>query len=120
MAKETEREPVPEVLEPGGRKYQLAEFMSSEDIAAAYADAVRLRAHELSEALDHAVGNWMHAARAQLAKRGDLELIRVHLPLYFDPSRKTRVFGPGGQLASQAAVERAIGQPKPPLQIAAS
>jgi hypothetical protein len=119
VAKETEQEPVPEVFEPGGRKHQLAEFMSSEDIAAAYVDAVRLRAHELSETLDHAIGNWMHDARRQLAKRDALELIRVHLPLYFDPSRKSRVFGPGGKLASQAAIERAIQQPKSPLQIAA-
>jgi hypothetical protein len=99
------------VFEPGGRKHQLVEFMSSEHIAAAYADAVRLRAHELSETLDRAIGNWMHDVRKQLAKRGDLELIRAHLPVYLDPSRKNPVFGPGGKLASQAAIERAIQAP---------
>ncbi|MGA8531529.1 MAG: hypothetical protein WB622_17550 [Acidobacteriaceae bacterium] len=119
VAKETEREPESEVFEPGGRKHQLVELMSSEDIAAAYADAVRLRAHELSETLDRAIGNWMHDARKQLSKRGDLEMIRTHLAVYFDPSRKSPVFGPGGKLASQAAIERAIQQAKPPLQIAA-
>jgi hypothetical protein len=82
--------------------------MSDEDIAAAYADAVRLRAHELSIELDHALGNWMHKARGTLAKRGRLELLREHLPVYFDPSRKTPVFGAGGRLASQAAIERVI------------
>jgi hypothetical protein len=116
---EKTKEPEPEVLEPGGRRHQLAEFMTSEDIAAAYADAVRLRAHELSEALDRAIGNWMHDARRQLARRGHLDLIRANLAVYFDPSRKTPVFGPGGRLASQAAIERAIQQGKPSLQIAA-
>jgi hypothetical protein len=114
-----EAQPEPEVLEPGGRKTQLAEFMSSEQIAAAYADAVRLRAHELTEVLDRAISNWMHDARKQLAKRGHLDLIRVHLPVYFDPTRKSPVFGPGGRLASQAAIERAIAQGKQPLQIGA-
>jgi hypothetical protein len=107
------KEPEPEVFEPGGRKHQLAQFMTSEAIAAAYADAVRLRAHELSETLDRAISNWMHDARQQLAKREDLHLIREHLPVYYDPSRKSPVFGPGGKLASQGAIERAICTGKP-------
>ena len=115
------REPEPEYeYEPGGRKHQLAQFMPSEHIAAAYADAVRLRAHELSETLDRAIGNWMHDARMQLAKRGDLELVREHLPVYFDPTRKNPVFGPGGKLASQAAIERAIQAPAQPVRAIAA
>jgi hypothetical protein len=103
------KEPEPEYdYEPGGRRTQWAEFMSSEDIAAAYADAVRLRARELSMQLDAALGNWMHDARQHLAKRGHLEMIRGLLPVYYDPSRKAPVFGSGGRLASQAAIERAI------------
>jgi hypothetical protein len=108
---ETTKEPAPETehdFEPGNRKTQIAELMSSEDIAAAYGDAVRLRARELSMKLDHALGDWMHDARQQLAKRGHLEMIRELLPVYYDPSRKTPVFGAGGKLASQAAIERAI------------
>jgi hypothetical protein len=108
MRPDTKAEPEPEVMEPGGRKHQLAEFMASEDIAAAYADATRLRAHELTMTLDGALGNWMHDARQVLAKREHLELIREFLPLYYDPTRKDPVFGPGGKLASQAAIERAI------------
>jgi len=47
-------------------------------------------------------------ARNVLSGRGQLELIREFLPVYFDPSRKASVFGPGGKLASQAAIERAV------------
>jgi hypothetical protein len=119
MKPDPKAEPEPEVMEPGGRRHQLAEFMTSEDIAAAYADATRLRAHELSETLDRALANWMHDARKVLAKRGHLELIREFLPLYYDPTRKDPVFGPGGKLASQAAIERAIAPGKPMRQIAA-
>jgi hypothetical protein len=108
-----EARPEPEVIEPSGRRRQLAELMSSEPLAAAYADAVRLRAHELSEALDRALGNWMHDARQQPAKRGDLELVRAHLRLYYDPSRQRPVFGPGGRLASPAAIGQAIAAPAP-------
>lgn len=109
----------PEVMEPGGRRHHLTEFMTSQNIAAAYADATRLRAHELSETLDRALGNWMHDARKALAERGHLELIREFLPLYYDPTRKEPVFGPGGKLASQAAIERAIRPGRPLREIAA-
>lgn len=60
-----------------------------------WSPSIRLRAHELSETLDRAISNWMHDARQQLAKREDLQLIREHLPVYYDPSRKAPVFGPG-------------------------
>jgi hypothetical protein len=111
----------PEVLEPGGRKHQLAELMTSEDIVAAYADAIRLRAHELSGALDSAISSWMRDARKVLAKRGHLDLIRHCLPVYYDPTRKQAVFGPGGGLVSREAIERAIQPPTRPVRaIAAS
>ncbi len=114
------KESGPEPLEPGGRKHQLTETMASEDLAAAYGDATRLRAHELGWQLDGTLGNWMKDARDVLAKRGHLELIREFLPVYYDPSRKAPVFGPGGKLVSQAAIERAIQPGKPLRQIAAS
>jgi Zn ribbon nucleic-acid-binding protein len=82
--------------------------MTSEALAAAYGDATRLRAHELTWHLDSTLGNWLKEARNVLSGRGQLELIREFLPVYFDPSRKAPVFGPGGKLTSQAAIERAI------------
>lgn len=109
-----------ETLEPGGRRHQLVEKMSSEDLAAAYGDATRLRAHELTWHLDGVLGNWMHDARQELAKRGDLELVRDFLPVYFDPSRKDPVFGPGGELAGQGSIEEALRPVRPLRQIAAS
>jgi hypothetical protein len=99
-----------EPYEPGGRKQQNAGDMTSDDLAAAYADATRLRAHELSWHLDGVLGNWMKEARDVLSKREHLELIREFLPVYFDPSRKVPVFGPGGKLASQGALEKAVSQ----------
>jgi hypothetical protein len=109
----------PEVVEPGGRRHQLTEKMTSEDLAAAYGDATRLRARELTWHVDGVLGNWMHGARQELARRGHLDLIREHLPFYFDPSRKQPVFGPGSTLVSQAAIERAAQPGKPLRQIAA-
>jgi hypothetical protein len=50
----------------------------------------------------------MKEVRDVLAKRGHLELIREFLPVYFDPSRKRPVFGPGGTLVNTGAIERAI------------
>jgi hypothetical protein len=117
--KETGKQPEAEkeVFEPGGRRQQRVEDMKSEALAAAYGDAARLRAHELAYTLDATLGNWMHEARATLGKRGHLEMIREYLPVYFDPSRKDPVFGPGGKLASQTAIERAIVPGKPLRQI---
>lgn len=118
MKPEPKPERVPETLEPGVRNHQLPGKMSSEDLAAAYADATRLRAHELSWGLDDALGTWMKNVRVVLAEREHLDLIREFLPVYFDPSRKQPVFGPGGKLVSPGAIERAI-QSKPLRQIAA-
>lgn len=97
-----------EVIEHTGRKNQRSENMTSEDLAAAYKDAVRLRAHELSWHLDGVLGSWLKDAQSVLAKRGHLDLIREFLAVYYDPTRKQAVFGPGAALVSQAAIERAI------------
>lgn len=97
-----------EPFEPGGRKNQRAQDMASEDLAAAYGDATRLRAHELGWQLDEALGNWLKGARNVLAERGHLDLVREHLPVYFDPSRKQAVFGPGAALIGHEAIEHPI------------
>src|SRR5258708_19527795 len=80
-------EPEPETMEPGGRSHQLTEKMTSEDLAAAYGDATRLRAHELTWHLDGVLGNWMHAARQELARPGPLELIHEFPPSSSAPPR---------------------------------
>lgn len=98
----------PEPTGPGGRKHQRVQDMTSEDLAAAYGDATRLRAHELAWHLGGVLGNWLKEARDVLAQRRHLDLIREHLPVYFDPSRKQPVFGPGAELVSQGVIERAI------------
>jgi hypothetical protein len=108
----------PEPREPGGRSTRKPGEMDSDSIAAAYADATRLRSHEVEYQLDLWLGKWMQDARDILAKRGHLDLIRELLPFYFDPSRKQAVFGPGGKLISQAAIERAIQPAKPVRAIA--
>jgi hypothetical protein len=102
------KEPEKEPHEPGGRKRQPVEKMSSEALAAAYGDGVRFRSHGPAGMLDEYLGSWLKDAREELRKRGHLEMIREHLAVYFDPSRNPPVFGPGGGLASQAAIEHAI------------
>jgi hypothetical protein len=103
-----EPEPEKEPHKPGGRKHQLIEKMSSEDLAAAYGDGVRLRSHGISPWTDETLGRWLRDARDELRKRGQLDLIKEWLPVYFDPSRTPAVFGPGAPMVSQAAIERAI------------
>ena len=105
--------PEPEPREPGGRNTREPDEMDSDNLAAAYGHATRLRAHEVEFQLDLWLGKWMKNARDVLAKRGHLERIREFLPFYFDPSRKQVVFGPGGKLVSQGAIERAIQPAKP-------
>jgi hypothetical protein len=82
--------------------------MSSEDLAAAYGDGVRFRSHGISSWTDETLGRWLRDARDELRKRGQLDLIKEWLPVYFDPSRTPAVFGPGAPMVSQAAIERAI------------
>jgi hypothetical protein len=107
---ETTKEPEPEkdVYEPGGRKHQLIEKMSSEALAAAYADGVRFRSHGISSWTDETLGRWLRDARDELRKRGQLDLVKECLPVYFDPSRNPPVFGPGAPMVSQTGIERAI------------
>ena len=97
-----------EVHEPGGRKHQLVDKMSDEALSAAYADGVRFRSHGITSWTDETVGRWLKEARAELKKRGKLDLIKESLPVYFDPSRQPPVFGPGAETVSQATIERAI------------
>jgi hypothetical protein len=104
-----EPEPEREPCEPGGRKHQLIEKMSTDDLAAAYGDGTRFRSHGPNYAmLDDYLARWLKMARDELAKRDQLDTIKEWLPVYFDPSRTPAVFGPGAALVSQAAIERAI------------
>ena len=104
-----EKEKEKEAYEPGGRKHQPIKDMSSEAIAAAYGDGVRFRAHAVDYTTDLRVGSWLGDAREELKKRGQLDLIKEYLPVYFDPSRSPAVFGPGAPMVSQGAIERAVG-----------
>jgi hypothetical protein len=103
-----EPEPEKEVHEPGGRKTQSIDKMSSDALAAAYGDGVRFRSHAISYTIDQTLGFWLRDAREELRKRGHLDLVKEYLPVYFDPSRNPAVFGPGASMVSQAAIERAI------------
>lgn len=105
----TTKEAQPEhEYEPGGRKHQMIDAMSSESLAAAYGDGVRFRSHGVSSWTDETIGRWLRDAREELRKRGKIDLVKECLPVYFDPSRTPAVFGPGAELVSQAAIERAI------------
>ena len=69
--------------------------------------------------LDYQLGEWLKVAHGELDKRGELDRVREHLPLYYDPSRRQAVFGPGAPLTSQAAIERVIQPARPVRAIAA-
>jgi hypothetical protein len=103
-----EPEPVREVSEPGGREQHPIDKMSNDALAAAYGDAVRFRAHGPDGSLDEYLAHWLRNARAELRKRGRLDLVKEYLQVYFDPSRTPAFFGPGAEAMSQAAIERAI------------
>jgi hypothetical protein len=105
--------------QPSGRKRQDPEDMTVEDLVAAFGLATRLRACEVEWKLDHYLGAWLEAARGELGKREELDRVREYLPVYYDPSRRATVFGPGSALVSVAAIERAIQPGKPLRQIAA-
>jgi hypothetical protein len=102
--------------EAAARKRREPKEMSSDELAAAFGLATRLRAHEVGWQLDHHLRAWLEAAREELNVRNELERVREHLPVYYDPSRKATVFGPGAPLASQAAIERAITHPGTPAR----
>jgi hypothetical protein len=76
------------------------EQMSTDDLAACYGLAGQLRRHEPEVRLDIALRLWMFTARKELEARGKLELIRDWLPVYFDPTKRVPVFGPGAALAA--------------------
>jgi hypothetical protein len=105
--------------ERGGRKTQRPEKMALEDLVLAFGLATRLRACEVADMLDHYLGEWLETARRELENRKELDRVREHLPLYFDPSRRQPVFGPGAPLTSQAAIERVIQPVRPVRAIAA-
>jgi hypothetical protein len=94
--------------EAGGRKRQEPKEMASDDLVAAFGLATRLRACEVDSLLDVTLKRWLLAAQRELESRKDLERVREHLPVYYDPTRRSAVFGPGAMLTSQAAIERAI------------
>ena len=77
--------------------------MSTDDLVACYGLAGRLRRFEPECSLDRALRVWMFTAREELAARGELERVREWLPVYFDPTRREPVFGPGAALAGPAA-----------------
>ena len=68
---------------------------------------MRFRSHGISSWTDETLGRWLKDAREELRKRGKLDLIKDHLPVYFDPSRTPAVFGPGAEMANQGAIEKA-------------
>jgi hypothetical protein len=101
--------------QPSGRKHQRPEKMALEDLVTAFGLATRLRACEVADMLDYQLKQWLDSARQELENRGELDRVREHLPLYYDPSRRQAVFGPGAPLTSQAAIERVI-QPGTPVR----
>jgi hypothetical protein len=94
--------------------------MSTDDLAAAFGLATRLRAREVSSLLDVTLKNWLLAAHSVLEKRNELERVREFLPVYYDPSRRDSLFGPGAPLTSQAAIERALQPPVKPVRAIAA
>ena len=68
--------------------------------------------------LDAALARWLVNAQEELKARKELERGREFLPVYFDPTRREALFGPGAPLTSQAAIERAIAPAKPVRAIA--
>jgi hypothetical protein len=106
--------------EPEGRKRQEVKAMSTDDLVAAFGLATRLRAHEVDWQLDLALKRWLLTAQEVLTGRKELERVREHLPVYFDPTRKTPVYGPGAPLTSQAAIERALQPATKPVRAIAA
>jgi hypothetical protein len=91
---------------PDVRHYREPGEMSTDDLAACYGLAGRLRRLEPDGSLDDALRLWMFRARKELESRGKLELIRDWLPVYFDPTRHEPVFGPGAALAGPPGDEK--------------
>jgi len=105
--------------EAAGRQRREPKEMSSDDLAAAFGLATRLRACELNSLTDVILKKWLLAAQEELERRKELERVREYLPVYYDPSRRNSVFGPGAALTSQAAIEKALQPVRPVRAIAA-
>jgi hypothetical protein len=80
--------------------------VSTDDLVTCYGLAGRLRRHEPAASLDMSLRLWMFTARQELESRGKLELIRDWLPVYFDPTKRNPVFGPGAALAGPPGDEK--------------
>jgi hypothetical protein len=80
--------------------------MSTDDLAAAYGVAARLRAFEIGGSIDCSLRLWMFTVKQELTGRGALERIRDYLPVYIDPTRREPVYGP------RAALSRPLGDGK--------
>ena len=100
------------------RDHQEPKSMSSDDLVACYGLAVRLRAHEPALDLDMALEKWLPRARKELESRGELDRIRELLPVYYDPTRRDPVFGPGAAMTSLTAIRNALQPAKPVRAIA--
>ena len=92
--------------------------MASDDLVSAFALATRLRAHEVDYGLDVMLKGFLAEAVKVLGSRKELDRVREFLPVYYDPTRKVAVFGPGAALTSQTAIEKALMPVKPLRQIA--
>jgi hypothetical protein len=72
--------------------------MSTDELVDCYGLAARLKSYGHGPSLDIALRLWMFRAQRELKNRGQLERIRDWLPVYFDPTRRTPVYGPGAAL----------------------
>jgi hypothetical protein len=82
--------------------------MSTDDLVACYGLAGRLRRLEPAAALDLALRLWMFTARKVLEARGELERVREWLPVYFDPTMREPLSGPGAAPAGPVGDEEGV------------
>jgi hypothetical protein len=82
--------------------------MSTDDLVACYGLAGRLRLLEPAASLDLALRLWMFTARKELEARGELERVREWLPVYFDPTMREPLSGPGAALAGPVGDEEGV------------
>jgi hypothetical protein len=106
--------------EAAGRKRQEPKEMTSDDLVTAFELATRLRAHEVDWQLDAMLRRWLGNALEELTARKELDRVREFLPVYYDPTRKSQVFGPGASLTSVAAMQKALQPPVKPVRAIAA
>ena len=106
--------------EADGRKRREPKEMTSDDLVAGFGLATRLRACEVDSLLDVTLKRWLLSAQRELESRKELERVREFLPVYYDPTRRDAVFGPGAPLTSQAAIERALQPATRPVRAIAA